>query len=75
MLQPYPGQSGFFGNAELGAKPTAIVGRSHGGEPRAIDEYLHERLMPVEGMIPHLPGIEMYGDSIPVGTVGGDPYV
>jgi hypothetical protein len=24
-----------------------------------IDEYLRKRLMPVEGAIPHLPGIEM----------------
>jgi serine phosphatase RsbU (regulator of sigma subunit) len=39
-----------------------------------IDEYLHKRLMPVEGVIPHLPGIEMYGNSIPAGTVGGDLY-
>jgi serine phosphatase RsbU (regulator of sigma subunit) len=39
-----------------------------------IDEYLRERLMPVEGAIPHLPGIEMYGDSIPAGTVGGDLF-
>ncbi|HEY7353159.1 MAG TPA: PP2C family protein-serine/threonine phosphatase [Terriglobales bacterium] len=39
-----------------------------------IDEYLRKRLMPVEGTIPHLPGIEMYGDSIPVGTVGGDLF-
>jgi len=39
-----------------------------------IDEYLRERLMPVEGAIPHLPGIEMFGDSIPAGTVGGDLF-
>src|SRR6266852_1316001 len=39
-----------------------------------IDAYLRERLMPVEGAIPHLPGIEMYGDSIPAGTVGGDLF-
>src|SRR5260370_26364931 len=39
-----------------------------------IDEYLHKRLMPVEGVIPHLPGIEMYGDSIPAGMVGGDLF-
>ncbi len=39
-----------------------------------IDEYLHKRLMPVEGVIPHLPGIEMYGNSIPAGTVGGDLF-
>jgi serine phosphatase RsbU (regulator of sigma subunit) len=39
-----------------------------------IDEYLRERLMPVEGAIPHLPGIEMFGNSIPVGTVGGDLF-
>src|ERR1700758_616636 len=40
----------------------------------SIDEYLRERLMPVEGSIPHLPGIEMYGNSIPAGTVGGDLF-
>ena len=39
-----------------------------------IDEYLRKRLMPVEGAIPHLPGIEMYGNSIPAGTVGGDLF-
>jgi serine phosphatase RsbU (regulator of sigma subunit) len=39
-----------------------------------IDEYLRERLMPVEGSIPHIPGIEMYGNSIPAGTVGGDLF-
>src|SRR5262245_34168037 len=39
-----------------------------------IDEYLRKRLMPVEGAIPHIPGIEMYGDSIPAGTVGGDLF-
>src|SRR6516162_4519505 len=40
----------------------------------SIDEYLRARLMPVEGSIPRLPGIEMYGNSIPVGTVGGDLF-
>ena len=30
--------------------------------------------MPVEGAIPHLQGIEMYGSSIPAGTVGGDLF-
>jgi serine phosphatase RsbU (regulator of sigma subunit) len=39
-----------------------------------IDEYLLKRLMPVEGAIPHLQGIEMYGNSIPAGTVGGDLF-
>ena len=39
-----------------------------------IDEYLRDRLMPVEGTIPHLPGIEMYGDSIPAESVGGDLF-
>src|SRR5262245_48502103 len=39
-----------------------------------IDEYLRNRLMPVEGAIPQIPGIEMYGNSIPVGTVGGDLF-
>jgi serine phosphatase RsbU (regulator of sigma subunit) len=40
----------------------------------SIDEYLRERLMPVEGDIPHIPGIEMFGNSIPAGTVGGDLF-
>jgi len=42
--------------------------------PLSIDEYLRERLMPVEGAIPHVQGIEMYGNSIPDGTVGGDLF-
>ena len=40
----------------------------------SIDEYLRKRLMPVEGTIPQLRGIDMYGNSIPVGTVGGDLF-
>jgi serine phosphatase RsbU (regulator of sigma subunit) len=40
----------------------------------SIGEYLHQRLMPVEGGIPHIPGIEMFGNSIPAGTVGGDLF-
>lgn len=40
----------------------------------SIDEYLRKRLMPVEGAIPHLEGIEMYGNSLPAGTVGGDLF-
>ena len=40
----------------------------------SIDEYLRERLMPVEGGIPQIPGIEMYGNSVPVGRVGGDLF-
>jgi serine phosphatase RsbU (regulator of sigma subunit) len=39
-----------------------------------IDQYLRERLMPVEGAIPHISGIEMFGNSIPAGTVGGDLF-
>ena len=39
-----------------------------------IDEYLRERLMPVEGAIPLIPGIEMFGNSIPAETVGGDLF-
>jgi serine phosphatase RsbU (regulator of sigma subunit) len=39
-----------------------------------IDEYLRKRLMPVEGAIPHIQGIDMYGNSIPAGTVGGDLF-
>ena len=40
----------------------------------SIDEYLRKRLMPVEGAIPHIAGIEMFGNSIPAGTVGGDLF-
>jgi serine phosphatase RsbU (regulator of sigma subunit) len=40
----------------------------------SIDEYLRKRLMPVEGAIPHIPGIEMFGKSIPAGSVGGDLF-
>ena len=40
----------------------------------SIDEYLRERLMPVEGAIPDIPGIAMYGNSVPVGKVGGDLF-
>jgi serine phosphatase RsbU (regulator of sigma subunit) len=40
----------------------------------SIDEYLRKRLMPVEGVIPHLDGIEMFGNSIPAGKVGGDLF-
>ena len=39
-----------------------------------IDEYLRKRLMPVEGAIPQLAGIDMYGDSVPAGAVGGDLF-
>ena len=39
-----------------------------------IADYLRKRLMPVEGTIPYLEGIEMYGNSIPAGTVGGDLF-
>ena len=42
--------------------------------PTNIDEYLRKRLMPVEGAIPQLPGIEMFGNSIPAGAVGGDLF-
>jgi len=42
-------------------------------EPK-IDDYLRKRLMPVEGAIPQLAGIDMYGNSIPVGAVGGDLF-
>jgi serine phosphatase RsbU (regulator of sigma subunit) len=42
--------------------------------PPTIDDYLRQRLMPVEGTIPHVEGIEMYGNSIPAETVGGDLF-
>jgi len=40
----------------------------------SIDVYLRKRLMPVEGSIPHLARTDMYGNSIPAGSVGGDLF-
>ena len=40
----------------------------------SIDEYLRKRLMPVEGAIPHLARTDIYGNSIPAGSVGGDIF-
>jgi hypothetical protein len=39
-----------------------------------IDEYLRKWLMPVEGGIPHVQRIDMYGNSIPAGIGGGDLF-
>lgn len=39
-----------------------------------IEEYLRERLMPAEGVIPHIPGMDIFGNSIPAGIVGGDLF-
>jgi serine phosphatase RsbU (regulator of sigma subunit) len=39
-----------------------------------IDEYLRKRLMPVEGAIPQIPRTDIYGNSIPAGSVGGDLF-
>lgn len=40
----------------------------------AVDEYLRKRLKPVEGTIPHLAGMEMYGNSIPAANADGDLF-
>lgn len=40
----------------------------------SIGEYLRKRLMPVEGAIPHLAGVDMFGNSIPAASVGGDLF-
>jgi hypothetical protein len=39
-----------------------------------LDEYLRKRLKPVEGAIPNLDGIEMYGNSIPAANADGDLF-
>ncbi len=39
-----------------------------------LDEYLRKRLKPVEGVIPRLAGIEMYGNSIPAASADGDLF-
>src|ERR1700687_5269207 len=58
---------------EFGGLPGKV---SSMGTPETftIDEYLRKRLLPVEGVIPRLPGIDMYGNSIPAGAVGGDLF-
>jgi serine phosphatase RsbU (regulator of sigma subunit) len=39
-----------------------------------IEEYLHQRLTPVAGAVPQLKGLDMYGDSVPAETAGGDLF-
>ena len=39
-----------------------------------LDDYLRKRLKPVEGAIPHLPGIDMFGNSIPAANADGDLF-
>jgi serine phosphatase RsbU (regulator of sigma subunit) len=39
-----------------------------------IDEYFRKRLKPVEGVIPQLAGIEMFGNSIPAANADGDLF-
>jgi len=39
-----------------------------------LDDYLRKRLKPVEGAIPHLAGIEMYGNSVPAENADGDLF-
>jgi serine phosphatase RsbU (regulator of sigma subunit) len=39
-----------------------------------LDDYLRKRLKPVEGAIPHLAGIEMFGNSIPAANADGDLF-
>jgi hypothetical protein len=40
----------------------------------SIDAYFRKRLMPVDVAIPHMAGIDMYGNSIPAGEAGGDLF-
>lgn len=44
------------------------------GVSSILDDYLRKRLKPVEGAIPHLDGIEMYGNSIPAANADGDLF-
>jgi hypothetical protein len=44
------------------------------GVSSVLDEYLRKRLKPVEGAIPLLDGIEMYGNSIPAMNADGDLF-
>jgi hypothetical protein len=43
-------------------------------EELCVDDYFRKRLMPVDSAIPQLGGIDMYGNSIPAGPVGGDLF-
>ena len=51
-----------------------MVEKESGIGSSTLDEYLRKRLKPVEGAIPHLPGIEMYGNSIPAANADGDLF-
>lgn len=53
--------------SNFSSRPTSLI-------DTRIDEYLRDRLMPVDGVIPEIPGIEMYGRSIPADTAGGDLF-
>jgi serine phosphatase RsbU (regulator of sigma subunit) len=66
-------QTDIIPEAVVSALPTDSAMTKRNAIP-SIDEYLRERLMPVEGAIPNIPGIEMFGNSIPVGIVGGDLF-
>jgi serine phosphatase RsbU (regulator of sigma subunit) len=46
----------------------------NGAVSSTLDDYLRKRLKPVEGAIPHLPGIEMFGNSIPAANADGDLF-
>jgi len=43
-------------------------------DPSTLDDYLRKRLKPVEGVIPQLAGIEMFGNSIPAANADGDLF-
>lgn len=49
-------------------------GNENGVDSSTLDDYLRKRLKPVEGAIPHLPGIEMFGNSIPAANADGDLF-
>jgi serine phosphatase RsbU (regulator of sigma subunit) len=55
-------------------KTAEEVQRTEASSHPNIDEYLRKRLMPSDEAIPHIPGIQMYGNSIPAETVGGDLF-
>jgi len=63
-----------FTRDSYGSGPAICLTMATSFADMGIDQYLRDRLMPVEGAIPHLRGIEMYGDSIPAESVGGDLF-
>jgi len=72
LYDSFATRQGYTDNQYLSRRTSLAMNQSSFSP--TIDEYLRKRLMPVEGAIPQLAGIDMYGNSVPAGTVGGDLF-